>query len=273
MKIYRCLLANSAEPAFVTDFTAAGQSAALLQGSLQEGFTPTGEMVVVRELLAPLEPSCVLAIGLNYRMHAAELKLAEPAFPVVFNKWLGSVHPAEQPIRFPDGSIQVEQLDYEAELAIILAHPLRNADPATASAAIFGYSIANDVSARDWQIPGERSGGQWSRAKSFDTFLPLGPCIVTADEMPPNRVGDLRISCRVNGETLQDSRTSDTIFSMAEIVSFLSQGTTLPASTVIITGTPAGVGIGRTPQRFLVPGDVVEIEIEGIGVLRNSVVE
>ena len=159
------------------------------------------------------------------------------------------------------------QVDYEGELAVVIGTTCKNVSREKALDHVLGYTCANDVSARDWQK--QWGGGQWCRGKSFDTFAPLGPYLVTPDEIPnPNA---LEIATRVNGEVLQQSNTADMIFDVPALIEFLSGETTLAAGTVILTGTPSGVGLGRTPQRWLQPGDRVEIEIEGIGVLENGV--
>jgi 2-keto-4-pentenoate hydratase/2-oxohepta-3-ene-1,7-dioic acid hydratase in catechol pathway len=160
------------------------------------------------------------------------------------------------------------QVDFEAELAVILALPCKDATREQAKAAILGYTCANDVSARWWQKTG--SGGQFCRGKSFDTFCPLGPRLVPQAELDP---ADLRVMCRVNGATMQDARTSQMMFSAIDLVAELSRGTTLLPGTVLLTGTPAGVGMARTPPVYLKHHDVVEVEIEGIGTLRNRVID
>ena len=165
--------------------------------------------------------------------------------------------------------LRSEKVDYECELAVVIGRTAKNVPRENATDFILGYTCANDVSARDWQKDG--GGGQWCRGKSFDTFTPLGPVLVTPGELPkPNA---LRIATRVNGETLQDWNTDDMIFDIPTIIEFLSASTTLLPGTVILTGTPHGVGMARTPPRWLKPGDIAEIEIESIGTLRNPVVE
>lgn len=218
------------------------------------------------KVLAPLSPPAILCIGLNYRRHAQETGAKEPEFPVLFMKNPASVQHPGDPIRLPRmaGSAEV---DYECELAVVVGRACRDVPPEQALDCILGYTCANDVSARDWQI--RRGGSQWCRGKSFDTFCPLGPCLVTRDEIPnPNA---LRIRTLLNGDAVQNWTTSDMIFDVAAIVSFLSQDTTLAAGTVILTGTPHGVGRAATPPRWLRAGDDVTIEIERIGALRNPV--
>lgn len=215
------------------------------------------------ELLAPIaDPGSVIAVGLNYVDHAKESGLDIPATPVTFPKLPQSIIGAGQVIRWSaDHSTQV---DYEAELALIIGSTARDVAVDRALDHVLGYTCCNDVSARDAQF----GDGQWMRAKSFDTFCPLGPWLVTPDEIPDPQT--LRIACRVNGETLQDSNTSQMIFGVAEIISYMSRFLTLRPGDVITTGTPAGVGFAREPKVFLGDGDTVEIDIEGIGVLSNS---
>jgi len=170
-----------------------------------------------------------------------------------------------EPILLPKVS---QEVDYEAELVIVIGKKLRHADDRQASTGIFGYSVGHDVSARDWQK--NKPGKQWFLGKSFDSFAPLGPSIATADSVPdPN---NLRISCKINGELLQNSSTNELIFKPIELVSYISQVMTLEPGDVIYTGTPSGVGVARQPNRFLKDGDVAEIEIESLGVLRNPCV-
>lgn len=239
-----------------------------LRGELFAGFTATNEPATVAKLLAPLEPRAILCIGLNYRQHAAETNAPLPQFPVLFVKNPASVQNPGDPIELPR-TLRSDRVDFECELAVVIGRPARNVSRAQALDYVLGYTCANDVSARDWQKEG--GGTQWCRGKSFDTFAPLGPCVVTTDELPnPNA---LAIRTIVSGETLQDCSTSDMIFDVPTIIEFLSASTTLLPGTVILTGTPHGVGMARTPPRFLLPGDTVTIEIEGIGALTNPVFE
>jgi 2-keto-4-pentenoate hydratase/2-oxohepta-3-ene-1,7-dioic acid hydratase in catechol pathway len=213
-------------------------------------------------------PPAVLCIGLNYRRHALETHAAIPDYPVLFMKNPSAVQNPGDPIALPR-HLRSDKVDYEAELAIVIGRKCRNVLRADALGYVLGYTCANDVSARDWQK--ERGGGQWCRAKGFDTFCPLGPRLVTPDELPqPNA---LRIRTLVDGEVLQDSNTGDMIFDVPALIEFLSGSTTLLPGTVILTGTPQGVGMARTPPRWLKPGDSVTVAIEGIGALTNPVVE
>jgi 2,4-didehydro-3-deoxy-L-rhamnonate hydrolase len=208
-------------------------------------------------------PPKLIGIGLNYRDHAAESGQPIPEKPVVFAKYPTALAGPGAVIRIPPDT---EKVDYEVELAVVIARRVRDVEPEQALDAVFGYAVFNDVSARDVQFS---EGGQWTRAKSFDGFAPMGPCLVTADEVgEPQR---LSLATRVNGETLQQGNTAEMIFSVAEIVSFLSRGATLLPGDVIATGTPAGVGMAHDPPRFLQPGDEVECEVEGLGILRNPV--
>ncbi len=243
-------------------------SAIALEGDLFQGLKPTGKKAVLGTLLAPLSPVAILCIGLNYRKHAAETNAPLPQFPVLFMKGINTVQHPGGPILLPR-RLHSRKVDYEAELAVVIGRACKNVSRAEALDYVLGYTCANDVSARDWQKEG--GGSQWCRGKTFDTFAPLGPCLVTRDEIPnPNA---LRISTTVNGEVLQSSNTADMIFDIATLIEFQSASTTLLPGTVIITGTPEGVGMARTPPRFLQPGDSVTIEIEKIGKLTNPVAE
>ena len=219
---------------------------------------PTGERVRLDEegvrLLAPVIPrSKVVGVGRNYAEHAAEHGNEVPTSPLLFLKPNTSVIGPDDPIVLPDWS---EQVEHEAELAVVIGKVTRNVRPDEALSRVFGYTVANDVTARDVQ----RTDGQWTRAKGFDSACPLGPWIV-----PGLDVDDLHVRARVNGETHQDGRTSQMVFDVAYLVSYVSEVFTLLPGDVILTGTPAGV----SP---LAERDVVEVEVEGIGVLRNPVV-
>jgi 2-keto-4-pentenoate hydratase/2-oxohepta-3-ene-1,7-dioic acid hydratase in catechol pathway len=227
----------------------------------------TGKKAVVVKLLAPVDCSTLYCIGLNYKKHADELGLPYPQNPIVFTKAASTVtgHGAE--VVKPRIT---EKLDYEVELAVVIGKTCKDVSESDALNYVVGYTVANDLSTRDWQKQLELSGGQWTFSKNFDGFAPLGPVLVTADEMPnPNDVG---LKTWVNGELKQDSRTSDFIFNIQKCISFLSIGNTLAAGTVILTGTPFGVAEGGKPPRFMQPGDVVVCEIEGIGKLENKIV-
>ena len=205
------------------------------------------------QLLAPVAPGKIIAVGLNYRAHAAEVNMEIPTFPMLFFKPPSSVIGPGEAIVLPRSS---EQVEHECELALVIGRRAHNVSADEALDYLFGFTAANDVSARDWQA----RESQWVRAKSFDTFLPLGPVIVS-DLNPDN----LDLATRVNGATVQDSNTSDMIFTAAFLIQEISQVMTLDPGDVIITGTPQGVGP-------ITPGDTVEIEVERIGVLSNPAV-
>ncbi len=231
------------------------------------GVQPTDEVVSIATRLRPVQPLSILAIGLNYTEHAKETGAAIPERPMLFAKHIMAAQDPDAPIRLPRCSHQPE-VDYEAELAVVIGKAARDVPVEQALDYVLGYTAANDVSARWWQKKG--CNGQFVRGKSFDTFCPLGPVLVTPDELPDPQ--DLAVRCRLNGQTMQDGHTSDMIFSVAELIAFVSQDTTLPPGTVLLTGTPPGVGVARDPQVFLQPGDTVEVEVQGIGVLRNTVI-
>lgn len=238
-----------------------------LEGSVSGGFASTGEQVEVEKVLAPVEPPAVFCTGLNYRKHAEETGARIPKFPVLFMKAPTAVQNPGDPIVLPV-HLASHQVDYECELAVVIGREAKNVPVERAMEHVLGFCCANDVSARDWQK--EFGGSQWCRGKTFDTFLPLGPAIVTADAVGnPDALG---IRTFLNGEVMQESSTADMIFSVAELVAFYSGSTTLRAGTVILTGTPSGVGMARNPPVWLKPGDVVEIEIDGLGRLVNPVV-
>jgi 2,4-didehydro-3-deoxy-L-rhamnonate hydrolase len=225
-----------------------------------EDTVPLGEA----RIHAPIaRPQKVIGIGLNYEDHAAETGADIPDKPIVFAKYSNTVIGPGEAIRIPPIT---EQADYEAELAVVIGSAARNVSESEALGHVFGYANANDVSSRDLQFS---EGGQWTRSKSIDTFCPLGPYIATRDEIEDPQ--DLSIRCILNGEVMQDGTTAKMIFSVAEIVSFLSQGMTLVPGDVIVTGTPPGVGSARDPQVWLKAGDEITIEIDGLGALTNPV--
>eukprot|EP00743_Colponemidia_sp_Colp-15_P001160 GILK01001273.1.p1 GENE.GILK01001273.1~~GILK01001273.1.p1 ORF type:complete len:301 (+),score=43.57 GILK01001273.1:35-904(+) len=239
-----------------------------IKGDLAGSFTVTDEVVNVKELLTPVKPSSIIGIGLNYQRHAREINAKPPAYPLVFFKNVNAAVATERPIVIPPLCLNKPQVDYEVELAVIIGKPCFQATRDNAMDYVLGYTIANDVSARWWQI--DAGGGQWCFGKSFDSFCPLGPLLVLAKDMlnPQN----LRLSTRLNGVVVQDSNTSDMIFSIADLIVHLSQGTTLEPGTVILTGTPEGVGFVRKPPLFLKSGDILELSIEHLGTLKNQVV-
>jgi 2-keto-4-pentenoate hydratase/2-oxohepta-3-ene-1,7-dioic acid hydratase in catechol pathway len=211
----------------------------------------------------PLDrPGKIICVGLNYRDHAAEANLDLPARPLLFAKWQTALIGPGDPIVLPPVA---HQADFEAELGVVIGTRVRGVAVDDALDAVSGYICVNDVSARDVQM----GDGQWTRAKSFDTFCPVGPRVVPAAEVAhPQALG---IRCLVNGETMQDSSTAEMVFSVAEVIAFASEAITLEPGDLIATGTPAGVGMARTPPVFLTDGDVVTVEIDGVGTLTNPV--
>lgn len=204
----------------------------------------------------------LLCIGLNYRDHAIETGMQIPSEPIVFNKLAGSLCGPEDVVPLPKCSAKV---DYEAELVLVIGRTTWQVSEAEATESIFGYTCGHDVSARDWQIG--RPGGQWLLGKSFPNFAPVGPVLIPRQYIAD--AGNLAISMRINGEVFQQSSTQQLIFSPAQLISYLSQCCVLEPGDLIFTGTPPGVGTARKPPRFLRSGDVCEVEVEGIGVLRN----
>ena len=239
-----------------------------IEGCIFGEFQDSGEKATVAKLLAPLVPRDIICIGLNYRKHAAEGGQPIPEFPVVFMKNSGTLQNPGDPIILPT-KLKSDAVDYECELAVVIGRECYNVSKADALKYVLGYTCANDVSARDWQM--KYGGTQWCRGKTFATFCPLGPTLVTSDEIPnPNALG---IRTVLNGETMQDWNTNDMIFGVPTLIEFLSGSTKLAAGTVILTGTPHGVGAARKPPVFLKNGDSVTIEIDGIGKLTNPVVD
>ena len=242
-------------------------TAELISGqSWFEPWRPTGRRVEMGRILAPLRPSVILCIGLNFRAHAQETGQPIPEHPVLFMKSPWVTQDPGAPILIPT-RLPSTQVDYEAELVVILGRDCKNATRQNALSHVLGYTCGNDVTARDWQK--SFGGNQWCRGKSFDTFAPLGPCIVTPDAIPDPQA--LTLKAIVNGETRQCSSTADHIFSVIDLIVFLSGSTTLPAGAAIFTGTPSGAGFAMTPPRFLKPGDTVTISIDRIGDLTNPV--
>jgi len=241
-----------------------GETVIPLTGDFLTDGKETGERIPLAEakLLAPVAPPNILAIGLNYKAHAIETQAEFPKAPVLFIKANTATIGPDESIVLPN--MAPDEVDYEAELAVVIGKTAHCVETEDALDHVFGYTCANDVSARDAQL---RIDKQWARGKSFDTFFPIGPWIET-DLDPANA----EVICRLNGQVMQDSNTSDLIFSVAELVSYLSRCMTLLPGTVITTGTPGGVGFARKPPIFLRPGDVVEVEIGGVGMLRNPVV-
>ena len=240
--------------------------AVVIDGDIFGEFRVTEKLQKIEQVLSPVSPPNVFALGFNYGKHAEETKVQYPENPVVFLKATNSVVGHGSPIILPRAG--PEEIDYEAELAIVIGKEAKNISRNDVNEYILGYTCANDVSARDWQFHKQKN--QWTRGKSFDTFCPIGPCLVTPDEIqdPDN----LRVRSILNGEVMQDSNTSDMFFDVAAIVSDLSRSITLLPGTVILTGTPEGVGFTREPPVFLKDGDTVTIVIENIGELSNPVI-
>ena len=243
------------------------EKASVIEGDIYTDFSNTGKRKPVKKILTPVSPRAIFCIGLNYRLHAKEAGMKLPKYPVVFMKNLSAATGHLNDIRIPVSCAKVPEVDYEVELAVVIKKNARNVSVETAFEYVLGYTCANDISARRWQM--NAGGGQWIKGKSFDTFCPFGPWIVTPDELedPDN----LEIECILNGDTMQKSSTSDMIFSVAQIISYLSESTTLVPGTIVLTGTPSGVGFTRKPPVYLAPGDVLETKVEKIGVLKNYV--
>ena len=263
MKIIRCLdqHGNVVHAAQLAD-----GSAVKLAGDIFNSPQVTTEKVEVEKLLAPVQPSSIICIGLNYRKHAEETGAKFPEYPVVFFKGINTLQNPGEAIQIPT-HLRSDEVDYECELAVVIGRACKNVSRQNALEYVLGYTCCNDVSSRDWQI--KRGGGQWCRGKSFDTFSPLGPVLVTREEIPdPNA---LKIRTVLNGQVMQDWNTNDMIFNVATLIEFVSGSTTLLPGTVILTGTPHGVGMAQKPPRWLKAGDNVTIEIEKIGALQNPV--
>lgn len=225
-----------------------------------------GQVVMPQRWLAPVDARVILCIGRNYAEHAKEGGAPPPDHPILFMKNPSALNGHEQPIVLP--KVCEDEVDFEGELVVVLGKAAKDVPRERALGHVLGYTIGHDVSARIWQE--RKGGGQWCRGKSFDTFAPMGPVLVTADEIPDPSV--LEVTTRYDGEVVQQGKAADMIFDVPALISFLSQDTTLLPGTVIMTGTPKGVGWARTPKLLLKPGARIEIEIPGIGILGNSVV-
>jgi 2-keto-4-pentenoate hydratase/2-oxohepta-3-ene-1,7-dioic acid hydratase in catechol pathway len=242
-------------------------SARRIEGDLFGSFHVTEQTLKIQKLLAPLVPVDILCIGLNYRRHAIESKLELPVHPLLFIKASNTLNNPFDPIPVPR---LTHQVDYEGELAVVIGKTAKHVSRERALDYVLGYTIANDVSARDWQREKSLGGGQFARGKSFDGFCPLGPCLVTADQIPnPNA---LHLKTTLNGKSVQDSTTGDMIFDVPALIASLSSTMTLRPGAIILTGTPDGVGMARTPPLWLKAGDTVAVEIEKIGRLENPVI-
>ena len=235
----------------------------LAEAAIETGISMATDSV---KLLPPVpSPEKVICVGVNYAEHAREGGMEPPDRPVIFNKFPTAVGADGDPVVLPPESPKV---DYEAELVVVIGKKGRRIPESEAMDYVAGYCVGNDVSARDWQL--ETPAGQWLLGKSFDSFAPFGPAMITADEI--SDPGNLSISLRLNGETMQDSNTSQLIFPIGKLIAYISSVATLAPGDVIFTGTPPGVGMARTPAVWLKPGDVMEVEIEGLGVLSNPCV-
>ncbi len=237
----------------------------VFSGDIYGHIEPSGRIERIRQFLPPVFPPNIIALGMNYAKHAQEMDSQNPPGPLMFLKGTNSLIGHAETILLPYAG--PHEVDYEGELAVIIGKKAKNVLPADALDYVLGYTCANDISARDWQF--RKQNKQWARGKSFDTFCPLGPYLVTKDEIEnPNR---LRIQTKLNGKIMQDSNTSDMIFNIPKIISDISSSMTLLPGTVILTGTPEGVGFSRTPPVFLQEGDTVAVFTENIGELKNYV--
>ena len=252
-------------PADVRRLLEAGPAALRAARKALDGAEDAIDEEAVR-IVAPIsDPEKVICIGLNYADHASETKMAVPSEPIVFAKYASAIIGPGDAIVLPATSAKV---DYEAELVAVIGTGGRDIPESQALDHVAGYTVGNDVSARDYQL--EKPGGQWLMGKTFDTFAPIGPDVVTADEVPnPHR---LRVRCILNGTPMQDSCTDQLIFGVDELVAYLSHVVTLAPGDLIFTGTPPGVGMARTPPVWLRSGDRVTCEVEGVGRLENPVV-
>jgi 2-keto-4-pentenoate hydratase/2-oxohepta-3-ene-1,7-dioic acid hydratase in catechol pathway len=241
-----------------------GRTAHRIDGDLFNSFTVTNEQLKIDRLLAPLVPIDILCIGLNYKEHANEGGFTAPPVPMLFIKAGNTLNDPDAPIPVP---AITHEIDFEAELAIVIGKAAKHVPRERAIDYVFGYTIANDVTARDWQRDKNLGGGQFARGKSFDGFCPIGPAIVTKDEIPePNR---LKIKSELNGQIMQNGTTADMIFDVPALIESLSKTLTLRPGSIILTGTPPGVGFARKPPVWMKAGDRIAIEIESLGRLEN----
>ena len=254
-------------PSSLRGLLAAGAGAVQRAGLIAQREAAVRYPLSAVTFLPPIpDPEKIICIGLNYRDHAEESGAAIPRDPVLFSKFSCALIGPEAPIVLPPVS---QKVDYEAELVVVIGKKGRFIAREKALEHVAGYAVGHDVSARDWQL--EKDGKQWLAGKTFDTFAPCGPYLVTADEVPdPHGLG---IRLRLNGQTMQDSNTKQMIFRVEDLVAYVSQVVTLQPGDLIYTGTPPGVGAARNPPVWLKNGDVVEVEIDGLGVLSNPVVQ
>ncbi len=244
-----------------------GKSARPIEGDLFSDWRVTSDVLKIDKLLSPIVPTDILCIGINYRDHAAETTSAIPVNPMLFIKASNTLNNPGDPIPIPERS---SMIDYEGELCVVIGKTAKNVSRDKALDYVFGYTIANDVSARDWQREKSLGGGQFARGKSFDGFCPFGPWIVTRDEIEnPNA---LRIKTILNGQTMQDDSTSQMIFDVPALIESLSSTMTLRPGAILLTGTPQGVGAARKPPVWMKAGDKVVVEIEKIGRLENPII-
>ena len=251
-------------PATMLEFVQAGPAAWQKAEAARKTWAGATVPLASVRLLAPMpNPSKIIAIGLNYMDHCREQKVQPPVRPLIFAKLTSAIVGPGDAIRWDTNVTQ--QVDFEVELAVVIGKQAKNISQDKALDVVFGYTVMNDISARDLQF----SDGQWVRAKSLDTFAPMGPAIVTANDIPDPQA--LKLTCSVNGQVMQDSSTKEMIFGVRHLIADLTQFFTLEPGDIISTGTPHGVGVFRTPKVFLKDGDVVTAEIAGIGQLENTV--
>jgi len=243
-----------------------GDSYLRVEGELFDGFGVTSEPAAIRRILAPVIPVMIWCIGQNYRRHADEVGMVVAEYPVVFAKGTNTIQDPEVAIQLPTGAGS-SQVDYEGELVAVIGRKCKDVSRERALDYVAGYTCGNDVSARDWQL--KMGGSQWCRGKSFDTFAPIGPCLVTSGSI--GDPGKMQIQTTVNGRIMQDANTRDMIHDVPALIAFLSQSTTLLPGTLIFTGTPSGVGMAQDPPLWLKGGDEVSITIQEIGTLTNRV--
>jgi len=264
MKIIR-FLSQSGEKLYGVFDSEMPDEAKVIDGDIFGDIEISERVERIEKLLPPISPPNIIALGLNYGRHADETGVEYPEMPVMFLKATSSVIGHDAPILLPAAG--ADEVDYEAELAVIIGKEAKNVLPGDAEKYVLGYTCANDISARDWQLHKQKK--QWARGKSFDTFCPIGPYLVTKEEVA--NANRLRVRSVLNGEVMQDSNTSDMLFHIDAIISNLSCSMTLLPGTVILTGTPDGVGFTRIPPVFLKDGDIITVSIENIGELTNPV--
>ena len=253
---------HDADARYAAASPTADLSAFLAAGGTLGADTLLAEVLEGATALAPLpRPAKVICCGLNYGEHIRETGRDLPSHPTLFVKYADSLVGPTDDVSLPSGT----DVDWEAELAVVVGATIRSADRHTAAAAIAGYTVANDVSVRDWQY----RTLQWFQGKAWDDSTPTGPVVVTPDEVDPG--AGLTITCRVNGEEVQRDSTATLVFDSADLLAYISTFTTLRPGDLVLTGTPGGVGVARDPKRFLADGDVLETEVEGIGLLRNVI--